>query len=124
MVDHLGYARRIARLRAYYFDTAPELAPYLLSVRPDQRLLAEGLGRGYHVQGFRTVAGMVGVITAVLAGSEVALAVATAFDAPAAALTSGSVFGLVVLLALMRYQLHMWARAMGAPIGEDGAAQA
>jgi hypothetical protein len=29
--DH-GYARRIARLRAYYFDEAPELLPYLLSV--------------------------------------------------------------------------------------------
>ena len=122
-IEDLGYARRIARLRAYYFDKAPELAPYLLSVRPDRRLLVEGLGRGYYAQGFRTVAGMVGVITAVLAGSEVGLAVATAFDAPAAALASGSVFALVVLLALMRYQLHMWARAMGAPNGEDDAAQ-
>jgi hypothetical protein len=120
-IEDLGYARRIARLRAYYFDKVPELAPYL--VRPEQRLLVEGLGRGYYVQGFRTIAGMVGVITAVLAGSEVSLAVATAFDAPAAALASGSVFGLVVLLALMQYQLHMWARAMGAPIGEDDAAQ-
>jgi hypothetical protein len=75
------------------------------------------------VQGFRTVAGMVGVITGVLAGSEVGLAVATAFDAPPAALASGSVFALVVLLALMRYQLHMWARAMSAPNGEDDTAQ-
>jgi hypothetical protein len=122
-IEDLGYARRIARLRAYYFDKAPELAPYLLSARPDQRLFGEGLSRGYYAQGFRTVAGMVGVITAVLAGSEVGLAVATAFDAPAAALASGSVFGLVLLLALMRYQLHKWARAMGAPIGEDDAAQ-
>jgi hypothetical protein len=122
-IEDLGYARRIARLRAYYFDKAPELAPYLLSVRADQPFLREGLGRGYSMQGFRTVAGMVGVITAVLAGSEVGLAVATAFDAPAAALASGSVFGLVVLLALMQYQRHMWARAMGAPIGEDDAAQ-
>src|SRR5262249_8079650 len=81
-IEDLGYARRIARLRAYYFDKAPELAPYLLSARPDQRLFGEGLSRGYYAQGFRTVAGMVGVITAVLAGSEVGLAVATAFDAP------------------------------------------
>jgi hypothetical protein len=120
-IEDLGYARRIARLRAYYFDKVPELAPYLLSARPDQRLFGEGLSRGYYAQGFRTVAGMVGVITAVLAGSEVGLAVATAFDAPAAALASGAVFGLVVLLTLMRYQLHKWARAMGAPIGEDTA---
>jgi hypothetical protein len=40
--DH-GYARRIARLRAYYFDQAPELLPYLLSVPPTQRLLVQGL---------------------------------------------------------------------------------
>src|SRR5262252_652911 len=101
-IEDLGYARRIARLRAYYFDKAPELAPYLLRpdqrLLPEQRLLAKGLGRGYYMQGFRTVAGMVGVITAILAGSEVGLAVATAFDAPAAALVSGSLFGLVVLL--------------------------
>jgi len=60
--EDLGYARRIARLRAYYFDNAPELTPYLLSVPPAQRLLVEG-SRGGYVQGFRTVAGMVAVIT-------------------------------------------------------------
>src|SRR6266576_7092176 len=37
-IEDLGYARRIARLRAYYFDNAPELAPYLLSVEPAARL--------------------------------------------------------------------------------------
>src|SRR5205814_6913908 len=30
-IEDRGYARRIALLRAYYFDEAPELAPYLLS---------------------------------------------------------------------------------------------
>src|SRR4029450_10486601 len=91
-IEDLGYARRIARLRAYYFDKAPELAPYLLSARPDQRLFGEGLSRGYYVQGFRTVAGMVGVITAVLAGSGMGLAGAAALGGRAAALASGSVF--------------------------------
>src|SRR4051794_38032645 len=33
-LEDLGYARRIAVLRGYYFDNAPELAPYLLSVPP------------------------------------------------------------------------------------------
>jgi hypothetical protein len=33
-IEDLGYARRIARLRAYYFDYAPELTRYLLSVPP------------------------------------------------------------------------------------------
>ena len=43
--DH-GYARRIARLRGYYFDQAPELADYLLSVPPADRLRLQGLGGG------------------------------------------------------------------------------
>jgi hypothetical protein len=117
-IEDLGYARRIAQLRAYYFDHAPELAPYLLSVRPEHRLAAEGLPTGY-LQAFRTVAGMVGVITAVLVGSEAGLAVTAAFDVPAAALVSGCVIGLAVLLALMRYQRRRWARAMSMPISED-----
>jgi hypothetical protein len=120
-IEDLGYARRIARLRAYYFDNAPELAQYLLTVRPERRLVTEGLQRGYVLQGFRTVAGMVGVITAVLAGSEGGLAVAAAFDAPAAALATGCMVALAVLFGLMRYQRHGWASAMAAPIAEDEA---
>jgi hypothetical protein len=120
-IADLGYARRIARLRAYYFDNAPELAPYLLSIRPERRLVAEGLRGGYVLQGFRTVAGMVGVITAVLTGSEGGLAVAAAFDAPAVALASGCVVALAVLFGLMRYQARVWARAMTAPIAQDEA---
>ena len=116
-IEDLGYARRIARLRAFYFDNAPELAPYLLSV--EHRLLAEGIQRGYYLQGFRTVAGMVGVITAVLAGSETGLGVSAAFDAPAAALASGCVIALAVLFALMQYQRRAWARAVTQPITEE-----
>jgi hypothetical protein len=121
-IEDFGYARRIARLRAFYFDNAPELAPYLLSVPPEQRLRVEGLHGGY-AQAFRTVAGMVGVITAVLVGSEAGLAVTAAFDAPAAALASGCVIGLAVLLALMRYQRRIWARAISTPISEEEALQ-
>src|SRR5262249_26433320 len=66
-IEDRGYAERIARLRAYYFDCAPELVPYLASVPPPQRLVIQGLRAGYW-QSFRTVAGMVGVVTAVLAG--------------------------------------------------------
>jgi hypothetical protein len=39
--DH-AYARRIARLRGYYFEYAPELVGYLLSVPPDERLRMQG----------------------------------------------------------------------------------
>ena len=65
--DHY-YARRIAELRSYYFDRSPGLARYLLNVPPEARLQTQGLPiRRW--QDFLTVAGMVAVITAVLAGS-------------------------------------------------------
>jgi len=76
-IEDLAYARRIAQLRAYYFDHAPELAGYLLSVPPAERLRAQGLGDGLW-QIFLTVAGMVAVITAVLAGSAGGLLAAVA----------------------------------------------
>ena len=72
-VEDYGYAVRIARLRAYYFDSAPEVTPYLASVSTRERLAIQGL-RGGARQLFRSVAGIVGVITGVLAGSTIGLA--------------------------------------------------
>src|SRR5215831_18102073 len=72
--DHL-LLRRIALLREYYFREAPELHQYLVSLPLSEVLTAGSLlaGRGrfsFWGQSFRTVAGMVGVITAVLAGAS------------------------------------------------------
>jgi len=117
-VEDLGYARRIARLRAFYFDNAPEVAPYLLSVPPDERLHVQGLRGGYG-QGFRTVAGMVAVITAILTGSEVGVAVVAAFDAPAVGIAAACLGALASLVLLMRYQHQVWERAEAAPITGD-----
>jgi hypothetical protein len=108
--EDLGYARRIARLRAYYFENAPELAPYLLSVEPEARLRVQGLVGGLFQQ-FRTVAGMVAVITAVLVGAEAGLAVISAFDAPGASFAAGGVVALGALLAMMKYIGSAWRRA-------------
>src|SRR5438034_4772961 len=65
-IEDLAYARRIAQLRDYYLDHAPELAGYLLN--PAESLPTPGRGIALWQQ-FLTVAGMVAVITAVLAGS-------------------------------------------------------
>ena len=40
-IEDTEYARRIALLRGYYFGQAPEIAPYLLSVPPAERLLMQ-----------------------------------------------------------------------------------
>src|SRR4051812_48450282 len=66
-IEDTEHARRIALLRGYYFEHAPEIATYLLSVAPAERLLMQRVP-GDRRQGYRTVAGMVAVITAVLAG--------------------------------------------------------
>lgn len=110
-IEDLGYARRIAELRGYYFHVAPEVGPYLLSVARPERLHVEGLREGPW-QGFLTVAGMVGVVTAVIAGSTVGLLVAVASGhSLVAAVVAGAVAGIAALAAMMRYQQLAWRRA-------------
>ena len=118
-IEDRGYARRIALLRGYYFDSAPELTPYLMSVPEPERLRVLGFWGGRWA-GFRTVAGMVAVITAVLAGSATALLAAVASGhSLAAALAAGSVVALAALAALMRYQRSTWEQAASAPLSFD-----
>jgi hypothetical protein len=110
-LEDLGYARRIALLRGYYFDNAPELAPYLLSVPSEDRLRVPGL-LNERWQGFRTVAGMIAVITAVLTGSTAGLVAIVASDhSLAATLSAGTVVALTALVALTRFQHAAWKRA-------------
>jgi hypothetical protein len=135
-IEDLGYARRIALLRGYYFDEAPELIPYLLGVpellqadlpqpplhagaeekRPPQ---VQGL-RGGHWHAYRTVAGMVAFITAVLAGSGVGLlaAILTAHSL-AAALAAGGTTAVATLAVLIRYQESAWKRSASIPVITD-----
>jgi hypothetical protein len=115
-LEDLGYARRIALLRGYYFDNAPELAPYLLSVPSSDRLRVQGLPNN-RWQGFRTVAGMIAVITAVLAGSAAGLvAIVASEHSLAATLSAGAVVALTALVALSRFQHAAWKLAADTPL--------
>jgi hypothetical protein len=106
--EDLAYAHRIAQLREYYLDHAPELARYLLN--PAERLPTPGRGIGLWQQ-FLTVAGMVGVITAVLVGSAGGLlAAAVSGHSLLAALIAGVVAAAAALTGLMRYQHSAWIR--------------
>jgi threonine/homoserine/homoserine lactone efflux protein len=108
--DH-DYARRVSRLRAFYFDAAPEIARYMPTVTLQDRLSARGLS-GARRQGYRTVAGMVAVITAVLAGATIGLLVAVVTShSLAAALVAGGVLALLSLLGLMEYQRRAWIQS-------------
>lgn len=110
-IEDFGYATRIARLRGYYFQHAPELVDYLTSVPPTQRLGLQGIGGG-RWQRFFTVSGMVGLVTAVLAGSVAGLltAVITDHDLVAAVIT-GILIGVAVFAALIQVQVSTWRRA-------------
>jgi hypothetical protein len=73
-------------------------------------------------QGYRTVAGMVAVVTAVLTGSTAAVAAILIFDhSLAAAAISGTVIALPTLIAMIRHQDSTWERAAAEPLrsGED-----
>ena len=120
-IEDTEYARRIALLRGYYFEHAPEIAPYLLSVPPAERLLMQRVP-GDRWQGYRTVAGMVAVITAVLAGSTAALAAILIFDhSLAAAVISGAAIALPVMIAMIRHEDSAWQRGAAEPLrpGEE-----
>jgi hypothetical protein len=118
-IEDFGYAHRIARLRGYYFQYAPELVDHLLSVPETERLRIQGL-RGGRWQGFLTIAGMVGVVTAVLAGSTVGLAAAIVFNhSLVAALIAGVLIAVAVLFRLMRYQRSAWEQVSATPLFTD-----
>jgi len=97
------YAHRIARLRGYYFDAAPEVTPYLLSVPSEQRLEIQGLSTSAP-QKFLTTAGTVAVITSVLAGAAAGLlgAVLSGHSA-AVAFSSGAAIAAVTIFMMIRY---------------------
>jgi hypothetical protein len=116
-IEDLRYARRIAQLRDYYLDNAPEVAGYLLN--PAEGLPAPGLGIGLWQQ-FVTVAGMVAVITAVLAGSAAGLlAAVVSGHSLVAALVAGVVIAGAALTGLMRYQNSAWIRGNTVPLLPD-----
>ncbi|MFL5827567.1 MAG: hypothetical protein ACJ76V_13665 [Thermoleophilaceae bacterium] len=109
-LEDYWYAERISRLRAYYFEQAPEVTPYLMSVEPERRLEIQGLFGGAF-QTFLTVAGMTAVITAVLTGASAGLITSvTTGHALAGSLVVGAICALAAMWALMRYQRKIWLR--------------
>jgi hypothetical protein len=117
--DH-GYTRRITRLRGYYFQYAPELVDYLLSVPAAERLRLQGLRGAGTWQAFLTVAGMVAVVTAVLAGSTAGLlAAVVSGHSLVAALVAGILVAVTALVWQMRYQRSAWERVSSARLFPD-----
>ena len=118
-IEELEYVERIARLRAYYFDHAPELAHYLVSVPPSRRLAIQGFGGGGRLI-YQTIPGMIAVVTAVLTGSAAGLIAAIAAGHSAiAGFAAGGVVGAAVLAALMWYQYWAWGHGVRIRLFQD-----
>jgi hypothetical protein len=121
-IEDLTYARRIAQLRHYYFDHAPELAGYLPNPA-EPWLPAAGLGIRLRQQSV-TVAGIVAVITAVLFGSAGGLLAAVVSDhSLVAALVAGVLLSAAALTGLMRYQNKAWIRGNTASLSPGAQAR-
>lgn len=118
-IEELEYVERIARLRAYYFDHAPELTHYLASVPPSRRLAIQGFGDGGR-RIYRTIPEMITVVTAVLIGSVAGLiATIAAGHSVVAGFVAGGVVGAVALVAMVRRQYRGWAQGVRARLFED-----
>jgi len=105
--DH-GYARRISRLRGFYFEQVPQLTGYMPRVPPEEDISARGLSHG-RLQGFLTAAGMVAVVTAVLVGGFAGLLCSVVFNhSLAPALSVGAVVAVAALFGLTEYQRAAW----------------
>jgi len=108
--DH-RYAERIEQLRACYLEAAPELSRYLASVTSSRRLAVHG-SRSPRWRVFRTAAAMIGLVTAVIAGSAAAMFDAVVFGR---SLIHGFItYGLVsvaVLAGLAWFQHRAWKPA-------------
>jgi hypothetical protein len=122
-IEDLAYAQRVARLRTFYLDVAPELEPFLLVLRGPR---AEALMHRERLspsawQLTLTAAGMVAVVTSVVAGACVGLAVSVSpIGSLVLALAAGAV-AVVVALA-MQHHHHRRAIDLSAPDAIDRAA--
>jgi hypothetical protein len=117
--DHT-YARRIAALRAFYFEQVPQLTDYMPRFPAQERLTERGLSHG-RLQGFLTAAGMLAVVTAALVGATAGLLCSVVFNhSLAAALSIGVVAAIAALSGLTEYQRAVWIRSDAAQ-SETGA---
>jgi hypothetical protein len=104
--EDIAYAQRIARLREFYVDVAPQLEPYLTIVRGVAA--AERLrGARRHPSGwqlFRTMPGMVALVNSVIVGAAGAIMIdAITDDSLAPSLGVGVLAGILAQLLHIAY---------------------
>jgi hypothetical protein len=105
-IEDIAYAQRIARLRDFYVDVAPELEPYLLVARTRATDIAvDGARSGpSNWQLTLTTAGMVAVVNSIVIGASAGLLLQSLGVAPLpVTLSAGAIVGAA---ALVVHQTH------------------
>jgi hypothetical protein len=106
--EDIAYAQRIARLREFYVDLAPQLEPYLTIVRGEGAVDSRGTRpRPSGWQLFLTIAGMVALVNTVIVGATCAIVIdAITDDSLGVSVIAGVPLGIATLLFHMRYLRH------------------
>jgi hypothetical protein len=104
--DDIAYAQRIARLREFYVDVAPQLEPYLTIIRgaPAAQRLRGARSHPSGWQLFLTLTGTVALVNSVIVGATGAIMIDAITDdslAPSAAV--GVLAGILALLLHIGY---------------------
>jgi hypothetical protein len=110
-IEAVHYGERIARLRAYYFEVAPELTHYLASFPSSRQHFIRGPESG-RWPFYRTVAGMIGTVSAVLTGIVAATISDIGFgNSLLRGWVTAGVVGIAVLAALIWVHERVWRQA-------------
>jgi hypothetical protein len=113
-IEDMVHARGMARIRRYFVERSPGARSYLMhSPHDDYRGTLDSFGlRLTGFQSFMTTAGMVNVISSVIAGVFVGLAIKAAIGLPPWALTLGGVISFIAsVLICWQYEVWAWTRA-------------
>jgi hypothetical protein len=106
--DDWQFALRITALRAAYTQFVPELADLLLAATGTEQATAMLTDRRQRFQLLLSVAGSIGVITSIVAGSDIG-ALTYGVGAPlAAALSAGTITALLAAGGTIRFHRARW----------------
>ncbi len=113
-IDDWQFSLRITALRAAYTQLVPELAGLLLAATGTEQAIAMLTVRRQRFQVMLSVAGSIGVITSIVAGSDIGV-LAYGVGAPlAAALSAGAITALLAVCGTVRFQQARWTGSAAA----------
>ncbi len=114
-IDDGQFSLRINRLRAVYAQLVPDLAGLLAVAAGAEQSTAMLTRRRQPFQAMLTVAGTIGIVTALVLGADVGVLVYGPTGHLGAALLGGAAAGLAVVVRVYRFQLARWTGASWDP---------